>query len=528
MRGRPWRRYAATTAIIVGGLYTGYHYNYGSETPPVGDVVTANVWVDTDGGTCSRSGSLVAYSSASACSTPQLACAAATGGDTVGMQPGTYEPAIQRWITSDCSDGLGGDVNWNTSPYADLSRATNWVTFKCVGERNAVKSHLGGFTVKANAHVIFDGGEDECFYFRGSVYFGEGGDQTLTTKNVVLYRSHLYGIRNWGAQNTLILDSTIGPSVKCGKVGPFVDDRIECDPNAGYWESDYANYGTATSGCSVLGSSSGLTLCGGTSGLTAMEPIIGVNTGQIPPTGSRMENNWIHDQQARDIVKWHPGCLLVFGFPNGTAANTFVYTRNVCERIAAQQVQLEKGDGTTISNNFFGHPLLPPEQAGGSMTTEAASTQISLKFKTQLTTTTFWSPQNVNVSYNTFAGGGHVPWTSSTNPITFTNVTFIGNLTLGTASSVCSATGASGGSPVTYVGNYGAGCTAITGGQSNVVAAGQGSSFGETEVMDLHLTGAGKAWEAVVATASGGLDEGVDIDDASRGGIWRTAGADER
>jgi hypothetical protein len=489
---------------------------------------TANVWVDTTGGTCTRSGSAVAYVDAAACSTFQLACAAATGGDEVGVQPGTYTPAIQRFITSDCSDGAGGDVNWNTSTYADLTRATDWVTFKCVGDRNAVMSSLSGFTIKANAHVIIDGGPDKCFYLRGSVSFGEGGDATATTKNLALYRVHQDGIRNWGAQNTLILDSEIGPSVKCGKEGSaFVTDFMECSSSEPYWESQWAAFGTPTSSCPTV-----VTACGGSSNATAMEPIIGVNTGQIVPTGSRMEGNWIHDQQTKGVVPWHPGCLLVYGFPNGTAANSFVYTRNLCERISVQQVQLEKGDGTTISNNWFGTPLGVPEQEGGSYTVEKP-TQISFKMKTDLGGGNYWSPQNVTVAYNTFAGGSHVPWSASTNPITFTNVKFIGNLTLGTLSSVCSATGAGGGSPITYTGNYGAGCTAITGGTANVVDAAQGSDFCDESThvdcqkLDLHLTGAAKAWEDAVAASAGGLDENVDGDGDTRSDP-RTAGADER
>jgi hypothetical protein len=520
-------------AVVAGGIILGGIV----VTPPGGDgeAATANVHVALTGDTsCPRSSTPITYEDAvaagSVCNTWQLGCVAAQGGDSVLVQPGEYDPAIQRFITSDCaSPGSPASVNWNTSPYADLSRATDWVTFKCDGARNSVYSTRGGFTIKANAHVIVDGGEDKCFYLRGAVQFGEGGDATLTSQNFALYRVHQDGIRNWGAQNTLILDSEIGPSVKCGKEGDAeVDDFMECDSSQPYWEAQYADYGTPTSSCPTV-----VTACGGSSAVTAMEPIIGVNTGQIVPTGSRMENNWIHDQQTKGVVPWHPGCLLVFGFPNGTAANSFVYTRNLCERIAVQQVQLEKGDGSTISNNWFGIPLGVPEQEGGSYTTEKP-TQISFKMKTDLGGGNYWSPQNVTVAYNTFAGGSHVPWSASTNPITFTNVKFIGNLTLGTLSSVCSATGASGGSPVTYTGNYGAGCTSITGtADTNSVEPDQGSDFcdesthADCQKLDLHLTVGAKSWEDAVAASAGGLDDNVDFDGDTRADP-RTAGADER
>jgi hypothetical protein len=526
----------ATTAIVIAGAAIGVRQETTTtpDPPPVGDGL-ANVWVDADGGTCTRSSTAIAYSTATACATPQSACSAATGGDVVEMQPGTYQPALQRWITSDCSDGLGSDVNWNTAPYADLSRATNWVTFRCSGGRNAVKSHLGGFTIKGNAHVIFDGGEDKCFYFRGSVQMGEGGDTTQTTRNIVLYRVHQMGIRMWGAQNTLILDSEIGPSMVCGKFNdPNVDVEMQCDPNGPEWEAQYANYGTTTTACPAFNAGGNGTACGGSSNMIAFEPIIGINTGNFGSSGSRMEGNWIHDQQIRDTVKWHPGCLLVFGAPAGQAANSFVFTRNICERIAVQQVQLEIADGTTISNNFLGVPTYGYQEAPGGTYAEEATGQISLKLQTDNAgPSAWWSPQNVTVAYNTMAGGGHIPWSNPSNPITFTNVKFIGNLTLGTTGSTCTATGASGGSPVTYTGNYGVGCTAITGGTSNVVDPGQGTvlcdetTLPTCQKLDLHLTGAAKAWEDAVAVSAGGLDDNVDYDDATRASP-RTAGADER
>lgn len=55
-----------------------------------GEEDTANLWIDTDGGTCTRSASLVAYSDAAACSSMSAAATAATSGDTIGMKAGTY------------------------------------------------------------------------------------------------------------------------------------------------------------------------------------------------------------------------------------------------------------------------------------------------------------------------------------------------------------------------------------------------------------------------------------------------------
>src|SRR6266511_2345977 len=55
----------------------------------------ANLWVDTSGGTCARSGSLVAYSDGAACSWQQ-ANAACLGGDTVLVKGGSYVNVVVR------------------------------------------------------------------------------------------------------------------------------------------------------------------------------------------------------------------------------------------------------------------------------------------------------------------------------------------------------------------------------------------------------------------------------------------------
>lgn len=51
---------------------------------------TANIWVDTTGGTCTRQASLAIYSDAAACGSMQAAMTAAQAGDTVVIKCGTY------------------------------------------------------------------------------------------------------------------------------------------------------------------------------------------------------------------------------------------------------------------------------------------------------------------------------------------------------------------------------------------------------------------------------------------------------
>ena len=59
-------------------------------TPPPPGTGAANVWVDTNGGSCVRQGTAGAYSDAQACGSFAAAYTAATSGDTVRVRPGSY------------------------------------------------------------------------------------------------------------------------------------------------------------------------------------------------------------------------------------------------------------------------------------------------------------------------------------------------------------------------------------------------------------------------------------------------------
>jgi chitodextrinase len=63
-----------------------------SSTPPPPSGSTANVWIDTNGGTCARSASPVAYSDGAACSTLDQAWDVMASGDTARIVAGTYGP----------------------------------------------------------------------------------------------------------------------------------------------------------------------------------------------------------------------------------------------------------------------------------------------------------------------------------------------------------------------------------------------------------------------------------------------------
>lgn len=58
--------------------------------PSVAAAQTANLWIDTNGGTCTRQSSVAAYSDVAACASMHVALAACVPGDTIRMKAGTY------------------------------------------------------------------------------------------------------------------------------------------------------------------------------------------------------------------------------------------------------------------------------------------------------------------------------------------------------------------------------------------------------------------------------------------------------
>jgi hypothetical protein len=124
VRRRPWRRYAATVLIATGGLYTGYHYSYGTETPPVDPPAagTANIWVDTTGGSCADSTSAISYpNNGTECSTLAAAVAAAEAGDKIAVRVGAYpfETIAYRANLQDLSPGCDPYGIWGSASSAN-------------------------------------------------------------------------------------------------------------------------------------------------------------------------------------------------------------------------------------------------------------------------------------------------------------------------------------------------------------------------------------------------------------------------
>lgn len=89
-RNRGW--WLGTWAAIAAGVIGGAVVVSGTDTPPAVVVPsgTAHLWVDSDGGTCTRQSSPASYVDAAACASFSAAASAASAGDTVRVKAGSY------------------------------------------------------------------------------------------------------------------------------------------------------------------------------------------------------------------------------------------------------------------------------------------------------------------------------------------------------------------------------------------------------------------------------------------------------
>lgn len=115
-------------AIALGG---GSHLVGGScgcSTPTFPTSGSANLWVNTTAGTCSRNASPAAYSSATACGSFQAAYSAASCGDIVGVQSGTYAAQSISSGSKSCGSSAASNVEFTTIPGQPASACTNNTT----------------------------------------------------------------------------------------------------------------------------------------------------------------------------------------------------------------------------------------------------------------------------------------------------------------------------------------------------------------------------------------------------------------
>ena len=163
---------------------------------------TANLWVDTNGGTCTRQATPAVYSDSAACSTFQVAYAAATLGDTVRVRSGSYSAQTMNYIAA-----LGTEVDESNVAFVADGSVT-----------------VPSFLAYGVRHITLDG-----FTFSGSVILEcetsgvPAGAEGRHPVDVTVQNSTMTFTRSENVSLMTIDGNTIGPSSSVMKVGASGD-----------------------------------------------------------------------------------------------------------------------------------------------------------------------------------------------------------------------------------------------------------------------------------------------------------------
>lgn len=242
----PWilalsRRGGALIAIGVtlaaGGIVTGGIYQPDIPLPGGGGggatPGTANLWIDTNGGTCARSSSPVSYNTDTACASMQAAHAASVCGDTVGIAPGSYGA---QSVSGSPLCSLGSEVHF-------ISYDTTRPTF---ADLNFAKSSAGLIV----EHVSTPGGIDmtDRLTIKDSTFkeFSAAFDATGSPDNWTLDGNDING--NGQVDQNFIWDSPSGNGATGWKIvnntiRNFYDDVNPSDHTEGIYLGGYSDNG---------------------------------------------------------------------------------------------------------------------------------------------------------------------------------------------------------------------------------------------------------------------------------------------
>lgn len=132
---------------------------------------TANLWIDTDGGTCTRSASPATYNSATACASPSAAWTASSGGDTIIAKGGTYSSTAFSASGTKTSlvtiKAAAGESPWFTQN-GSISGVTNMLVYDDRPPNMLTEAGIGngltmGLTnIGSSSNITFDGIDLYC------------------------------------------------------------------------------------------------------------------------------------------------------------------------------------------------------------------------------------------------------------------------------------------------------------------------------------------------------------------------------
>lgn len=205
-----------------------------------GGGAVANLWVDSNGGSCTRSPTPMAYSDAKACGSFQAAYGAALCGDLVGVQPGTYPAQSISSGTKSCSSSSqvvftsvpGSACSSNTSvSMPSFSISVAYVELQCMNADPAGTTSCASVSGSSHTSVIWvtlDHMAMHCGWFdsdhlrvTGSTF---GPDNTCQTgmEDLVDFRANSTNINDVTFDHDTFETVTAPPDFECG-TGEHVD-----------------------------------------------------------------------------------------------------------------------------------------------------------------------------------------------------------------------------------------------------------------------------------------------------------------
>lgn len=201
--GRIWTGLAMAVALAGGGLvYQQVTQNNG------GSATTANLWLDTNGGTCTRSSSPTTYVDAAACGSIDAARDAAQCSDTVNIVAGDYTDAQN--VTSPPNSCTSSPVVFKsyvgTATFHTMNLGSPGLTIDNIVIPSTGAACSGGSCSESSNYIDFDATCDGCSLLNSEIrtFSIWGADGVLIEGNVIDARE---GSGNWTDSSVEMQDS---------------------------------------------------------------------------------------------------------------------------------------------------------------------------------------------------------------------------------------------------------------------------------------------------------------------------------
>ena len=459
----------ATTAACTGGGGSG----------------TANLWVDTSGGSCTRSASPATYADAAACASFNAAYQAAQPGDTVLIKGGSY--GTQTVAVSAAKTNAAADVVMTVDTGSTVT--------------------VNGALTIYGSHLLLQGESAANRSLRVPYYSVAvdpvGAAQVGTNRtNHVTVRYAAGANFQVGPATYVTLDSNDwGPSIACNASYPSsqTEDQIT-------WDGNYSG---------------------------------------IVPDHITVSNSLIHDMNSDNTLSCHMGGLNVQGFNALTLTGNRFY-RNAIYNIEFDEFTGSQAvNGLVMENNWFGPPVGTNDHRNGTSPSYGDAGQADVQVKWDGHAATDWlvafnsfsqgfSPEwgGAPPSYSNFRVLANVGGTITNGGWLFcesygkAGVTYAYNAMLGfTMGSNPGGSPACGGTGAVSLGTSNKGSN-----EYNFAALPY--VHGSSQTLDLHLAGApgSTAADNIVTPATGdyGLLSDIDASNSRPHDANRDAGSDER